>query len=91
VLENIALVSAEQSQGIAQINEAINEIDRITQDNLGSVEDTAAAARTLAENASALEAVVGSFKLKHAVSNPSPEPAPRSVGYHALDCLQGAA
>jgi len=65
LLEQIALSSREQSEGITHVNEAVSEIDHITQRNLASAEETAAAARSLEEDASKLAAAVGLFKLEN--------------------------
>jgi methyl-accepting chemotaxis protein len=78
LLEQIALTSKEQSEGITQVNDAVSEIDQITQRNLASAEETSAAARSLEENAGMLAAAVGLFKLESVRrdrSAPAVEPA----------------
>jgi hypothetical protein len=54
----------EQEAGIQQINQAICEMDTVTQQNAALVEEVAAAAASVQDLASALERVVGVFKLR---------------------------
>ena len=44
IMGEISAASSEQSQGVAQIGVAVNELDRMTQQNAALVEQTAAAA-----------------------------------------------
>ena len=63
LLADIAGGSREQSQGVAQIGQAVNELDQMTQQNAALVEQTAAAAESMKDQASALAHEVGRFKL----------------------------
>jgi methyl-accepting chemotaxis protein len=63
LMTQIASASQEQSRGIDQVNEAVIQMDTTTQQNAALVEQAAAAAQSLREQASRLEQVVGSFKL----------------------------
>ena len=63
LLANIADGSREQSQGVAQIGQAVNELDRMTQQNAALVEQTAAAAEAMKDQALALAHEVDRFKL----------------------------
>jgi len=56
-------VSAQQSQGIALINEAVVQLDNMTQQNAALVEETAAAAEALKQQAVNLNATVAVFKI----------------------------
>jgi methyl-accepting chemotaxis protein len=47
VVAEIATASSEQGQGIAQVNTAVSQMDRVTQANAGSAEESAAAAEEL--------------------------------------------
>ena len=69
LMRDIAASSQEQSTGIAQVNQAIAQMDDATQQNAALVEQAAAAAAALQEQARELDAVVGTFKL--AASAPS--------------------
>jgi len=59
----IAQASQEQSEGIAQINMAITQIDSTTQQNAALVEEAAAAAASLREQAAELVQTVQHFEL----------------------------
>jgi methyl-accepting chemotaxis protein len=59
LVAEIATASNEQSQGIEQANIGIGQVDKITQANAASAGESAQAATTLAENANALQEVVG--------------------------------
>ena len=63
IMGEITLATAEQSQGIAQVNEAIGHMDGVTQKNAALVEQAAAAAESLQEQAAQLEEAVSVFKL----------------------------
>jgi aerotaxis receptor len=62
-VNDISIASKEQSCGIEQINEAIVQIDEITQQNAAVVEEAAAAAETMRRQANQLNALIGHFKL----------------------------
>lgn len=47
IVADIATASNEQSQGVAQVNQAVGQMDRVTQANAGTAEETAAAAEEL--------------------------------------------
>ncbi|SPW28310.1 Dipeptide chemoreceptor protein [Edwardsiella tarda] len=59
----ISSASEEQSRGIAQIAQAINEMDKVTQQNAALVEQSAAAAGALEEQADRLTQTVAQFKI----------------------------
>ena len=61
-MREIAAASAEQSDGIAQINQAISQMDAVTQQNAARVEDGAATAESLLIQANRLSQVVSVFK-----------------------------
>jgi methyl-accepting chemotaxis protein len=63
IIGEIAASSTEQSAGIAQINEAIMKMDDVTQQNTALVEEAAAAAESLMEQAEEMTAVVSVFQL----------------------------
>jgi methyl-accepting chemotaxis protein len=63
IISEIAAASIEQSQGIAQVNGAVTTLDEATQQNAALVEQAAAAAESLVEQANALTDVVAVFKL----------------------------
>src|SRR5215470_11420415 len=54
IVTGIASASAEQSAGIEEVNTALNRIDEVTQQNSALVEESAAAAKTLEDQARAM-------------------------------------
>jgi methyl-accepting chemotaxis protein len=63
IIGEITAAAAEQSHGIDQVNTAVVELDQMTQQNAALVEQSAAAAESLREQAERLAQVVGTFKL----------------------------
>ncbi|MCC7703962.1 Cache 3/Cache 2 fusion domain-containing protein [Janthinobacterium sp. GW460P] len=63
IMAEIAQASEEQRSGIEQVNQAIAQMDQVTQQNAALVEEAAAAADALQEQAHELNQVVGVFKL----------------------------
>ncbi|MES2012217.1 MAG: methyl-accepting chemotaxis protein [Pseudomonadota bacterium] len=63
IMSEIAAASGEQSAGIDQVNNAITSMDEVTQQNAALVEQAAAAAESLVEQAIQLSNVVSVFKL----------------------------
>lgn len=63
LLTEIASGAGEQSAGVAQINDAVSDLDRVTQNNAAMAEQTNASAVTLREGAEQLIALVGQFHL----------------------------
>ena len=63
IMGEIAAASSEQEAGINQINQAITEMDNVTQQNAALVEQAAAAAQSLQDQAGNLAQVVSVFKL----------------------------
>ncbi len=61
-MDGIALASNEQRVGIEDVNRSIGEIDQMTQQNAALVEQSAAAAMKMREQATMLGAAVNSFK-----------------------------
>jgi methyl-accepting chemotaxis protein len=64
IIGEITAASAEQSQGLGQINGAVTQLDQMTQQNAALVEESAAAAESLREQAGRLAGLVGMFRLK---------------------------
>jgi len=63
IMGEIASASDEQSRGIDQVALAISEMDRVTQQNASLVQESAAAAAALEEQASRLNMAVSAFRL----------------------------
>ena len=65
IMGEISAASTEQSTGVGQIGEAIAQMDEATQQNAALVEESAAAAESLRDQAQQLVQVVAVFKLDH--------------------------
>jgi methyl-accepting chemotaxis protein len=63
IIGEISAGASEQRDGISQVNVAVNNLDQMTQQNAALVEESAAAAQSLREQAARLSEVVGSFRL----------------------------
>ena len=63
IMGEISAASNEQSTGIDQVNNAITSMDEVTQQNAALVEEAAAAAESLVEQAATLMDTVNAFKL----------------------------
>jgi len=74
IVTAITTASQEQSMGIDQVNQAMAQIDRVTQQNAALVEEAAASAESLQDQASQLVSAIVAFKLDDAA--PAPAPAP---------------
>ena len=77
IMGEISVASKEQTEGIQQINQAINQMDEVTQQNAALVEEAAAAASSLQDQAVNLAHVVSVFRLDEM------EPAPAAAAVSA--------
>lgn len=93
IMSEISSASHEQSDGIEQINRAVTEMDSVVQQNAALVEQAAAAAGSLQDQAARLTEAVAVFKintnevidvaaaqLKHSRSDPEPRGLTQSLG-----------
>ncbi|QKQ47945.1 methyl-accepting chemotaxis protein [Achromobacter denitrificans] len=92
IMGEISAASEEQSSGIDQVNRAVSQMDEVTQQNAALVEQAAAAAGSLQEQAQRLAEAVSVFKInagevievpaqqlaqqRSAPRMPAPQPAP---------------
>jgi len=87
IMAEIANASQEQSAGIEQVNRSIIDMDAMTQQNAALVEESAAAAQALQDQATELARVVSIFKLEageeRMLAAPVAAPAP-VVTQHAV-------
>jgi hypothetical protein len=84
IVGQIADASQEQSAGIGQVNEAVTQMDQVTQQNAALVEEIAASAEALRERADLLVSTVTVFTVKEDTASAgssfrasAPMPAPR--------------
>lgn len=69
IMGEITAASREQSEGINQVNLAVSEMDKVTQQNAALVEEATAAAGSLQEQSSRLARLVATFKYTNADSH----------------------
>ncbi len=62
IMSEVAAASTEQSDGIEQVNRAVVQMDEATQQNAALVEETTAAAMSLAEQAKVLREAAVRFR-----------------------------
>jgi methyl-accepting chemotaxis protein len=73
IVADIANASAEQADGIDQINKALTQMDEMTQQNSALVEENAATAKTLESQTAAMSEQVAYFKVEaEAAGGPAP-------------------
>ncbi|WP_323144449.1 methyl-accepting chemotaxis protein [Massilia phyllosphaerae] len=77
IMNEIVSSSREQASGIAQVNQAIVQMDGTTQQNAALVEASAAATRSMQEQASQLARVVALFQIDGVA--PAPQPVARTA------------
>ncbi len=90
--EDISSASKEQSQGVAEINKAMGQLDTVTQQNAGTSEETARAAEELSAQARSLKDAVLELKLaiEGAGSGETAKFAGKGASVHALPAPRGA-
>ncbi|MBE1159484.1 methyl-accepting chemotaxis protein [Dyella acidiphila] len=87
IVDEIAAASQEQSGGIEQVNRAVTQMDEVTQQNAALVEEAAAAARAMQEQAERLRGQVAYFRV-HGEVHKAVKGAPARVA--ALGALSAA-
>jgi aerotaxis receptor len=79
IMQEISTASHEQSLGVGQVNQAIGHMDEVTQQNAALVEEAAAAASSLADEAHGLTQAVSLFnfgkRIRQAPQRPGRAPA----------------
>jgi methyl-accepting chemotaxis protein len=63
LVRDIAASAHDQSAGLGQVNDSVAEMDKVTQQNAAMVEQTSAASRGLAAEATGLARLVGAFRI----------------------------
>ncbi|MFD2578491.1 methyl-accepting chemotaxis protein [Novosphingobium colocasiae] len=87
---SISELSQTQAGQLTQVNSAVGDMDRMTQQNAAMVEETTAAARNLADQAEELAKLVRMFRLAGDYANTgttAPELPPRRARSHAAPPL----
>ncbi|CAP55890.1 methyl-accepting chemotaxis protein [Gluconacetobacter diazotrophicus] len=80
LVTDIAISSANQATGLNEVNDAVNQMDQVTQQNAAMVEQSAAASRSMANEAEDLARLVEQFQTGHSqafqtASRTGPAPA----------------
>jgi methyl-accepting chemotaxis protein len=65
IIGEITLAGREQSSGISEVNQAVSQMDRMTQQNAGMVEQAASAAVRMQQLAASLEQSISTFRLEN--------------------------
>jgi methyl-accepting chemotaxis protein len=77
IVAEISAASTQQSAGVAQVGQAVSQMDQATQHNAALVEQSAAAADAMKEQAQQLVEAVAVFKLTHGQARtPAANPRP---------------
>jgi methyl-accepting chemotaxis protein len=71
IMGEIAAASTEQSRGIEQVNQAITQMDEVTQQNAALVEEAAAASKSLEDQGRQLNQAISFFRLDSGGAAPS--------------------
>ena len=72
IIGEITAAAGEQSDGIGQVNVAVTQLDQMTQQNAALVEQSAAAAESLKDQASRLTEVIKIFRIDAAQAHSAP-------------------
>ncbi len=75
IIGEITAAAGEQSDGIGQVNVAVTQLDQMTQQNAALVEESAAAAESLKDQASRLTEVIKIFRIDSAQAYSAPATA----------------
>ncbi len=79
IVGEIASASREQSAGVEQVNQAVTQMDQVTQSNAVQTDALSQTASSLAGSASELQDLVGRFQLGASVHQEESAPQPRQV------------
>ena len=71
IMAEISAASREQSNGIEEVNSAVTQMDKMTQQNAALVEEAAAAAKSMEDQTEGLTAMVSAFRLGQANEAPA--------------------
>ncbi len=90
IISEINTSSNEQAQAISQINEGLTQIDKVTQTNTASAEESASASEQLSSQATLLRDLISKFKLDNSSSSYSSNSYRRkSIGSNQSKMLSG--
>ncbi len=90
LVSEISAACREQDIGASQINEAIQQLDKVTQQNAGSSEEMSSTSEELAAQAEELQASISFFKVDTGSSRNHAAPAARAPAYKPAPQAQRA-
>ncbi|MBZ2207849.1 methyl-accepting chemotaxis protein [Massilia soli] len=90
IIERISVASSQQAEGIAEVNNAVGQMDDMTQQNAALVEQAAAAAASLHEQTITLAEAVAVFKIDDGAGAPPPAGADEAGFHHPAERRAGA-
>ena len=76
IIGEISAATSEQSVGIGQVNQSVTQLDQMTQQNAALVEQSAAAAESMKDQAQRLIELMSVFRLGQETAAPRPAPPP---------------
>lgn len=79
IVNEITAASSEQNTGIEQVNQAVIQMDSVTQQNAALVEEAAAAADSLQDQAAKLAELVSVFKIQQQHAGPMASAIPKKA------------
>ena len=79
IVGEIAAASAEQSQGIEQVNQAVSQMDEITQQNAALAEEASAASVSMSDQSNNMTQLLEFFRVGEISNSVKVEPITRSV------------
>ena len=91
IVSDIASASAEQAAGIEQVNKALTQMDEVTQQNSALVEENAATAKTLEQQAKAMDDEVSVFRVDESLADVAPKQKPAAAAASAAPAKAAAA
>jgi methyl-accepting chemotaxis protein len=88
IVGEISAASEAQSSGIGQVNQAVSQMDQVTQQNAALVEEAAAATQSMAQQAQALRDAVAVFRIADAGPAESQVVVPRSEPHQPVTVVR---
>ena len=79
IVSDIANASVEQATGLEEVNKSLTQMDEVTQQNSALVEENAATAKTLEQQARVMDEHVAAFRIDVAEAAPMPVRVQRSI------------
>jgi methyl-accepting chemotaxis protein len=74
LVQEVSAATKEQAAGVTQINRAMGQLDRVTQQNAAAAEELSGTSQQMAQHAASLHELVAYFHLDHVTSERRPAP-----------------